>query len=510
MLPLKIRLLPSHLTPFNNSFMKKNYYFLFILIVIVGAKSFAQQNNFQLQLQELDRNKAEGKATGQEQLVNPNAVSNLRVTPRDPNTKSTTCNCWIPRDTTWNICPFNGSGGSGGPGTAPEFRNDDWSTPLITLPFDLCFYGQTVNQVYINNNGNVSIGTPYSSFTSNSFPDSAYVMIAPFWGDVDTRDSTSGLVYYKLTPTYMIVQWDHVGYFNFDITDKFNTFQLIFTDGNDPILGIGNNISFCYQDMQWTTGDASSGVNGFGGLPATVGVNEGNGTDYFLFGRFDQTGNIYDGPQGANDGIDWLDNKNLVFNACTTSPNVLPSQNSLDACEVIRLCLNETLSFTVNYDSPEPGQTTSVILNQGTMTGINVISNTPGNTATINFTLTGTPSNIGIHSFQLQAQDNVIPPGITTDEFWVYVCPDSINAIHSPELMNISIFPNPVHHTLNVRGDFSSSIQCALYDITGRTLYSKNENENNFNIDVSHFPTGVYQLQLSTAHSSFNKRIIIE
>ena len=74
--------------------MKKNYYFLFILIVIVGAKSFAQQNNFQLQLQELDRNKAEGKATGQEQLVNPNAVSNLRVTPRDPNTKSTTCNCW--------------------------------------------------------------------------------------------------------------------------------------------------------------------------------------------------------------------------------------------------------------------------------------------------------------------------------------------------------------------------------------------------------------------------------
>ena len=42
----------------------------------------------------------------------------------------------------------------------------------------------------------------------------------------------------------------------------------------------------------------------FGGTPATVGANQGNGTDFFLVGRFDQAGNAYDGPGGANDGVD--------------------------------------------------------------------------------------------------------------------------------------------------------------------------------------------------------------
>ena len=66
--------------------------------------------------------------------------------------------------------------------------------------------------------------------------------------------------------------------------------QLIITDGNDPIITPGNNVQFCYKDMQWTTGAASQGVNGFGGTPATVGVNRGNGVDYIQIGRYDQAG----------------------------------------------------------------------------------------------------------------------------------------------------------------------------------------------------------------------------
>ena len=38
-------------------------------------------------------------------------------------------------------------------------------------------------------------------------------MIAPFWGDVDTRAAGSGLVYYQLTATHLVVQWESVGYF---------------------------------------------------------------------------------------------------------------------------------------------------------------------------------------------------------------------------------------------------------------------------------------------------------
>ncbi len=40
---------------------------------------------------------------------------------------------------------------------------------------------------------------------------------------------------------------------------------------------------FLYADgeIQWTTGDASGGINGFGGTPAQVGFNAGDGERFF-------------------------------------------------------------------------------------------------------------------------------------------------------------------------------------------------------------------------------------
>ncbi|MBK7751046.1 MAG: hypothetical protein IPI41_00145 [Flavobacteriales bacterium] len=116
-------------------------------------------------------------------------------------------------------------------------------------------------------------------------------MAAPFWADVDLRGPgvTNNIVQYKVTPTAMLVNWTNVGYYN-SMTDKVNTFQLVITEGTDPLVPNGANVSFCYKDMQWTTGSASGGTNGFGGTPATVGANEGNGVDYIQFGTFRPTG----------------------------------------------------------------------------------------------------------------------------------------------------------------------------------------------------------------------------
>lgn len=36
--------------------------------------------------------------------------------------------------------------------------------------------------------------------------------------------------------------------------------------------------------MQWTTGDASDGTDGFGGTPATVGANKGDGDGVAFMG----------------------------------------------------------------------------------------------------------------------------------------------------------------------------------------------------------------------------------
>ncbi|MFM2207155.1 MAG: hypothetical protein RL213_1130 [Bacteroidota bacterium] len=314
---------------------------------------------------------------------------------------STSCNCWIPRDATWNIVPFT-------IGSPPDYRNDDGSTSLITIPFNLCFYGQPVNQIYINNNGNISIGSSYSTFSASSFPTSSFSMIAPFWADVDTRGTGSGLVYYKVTPTYMIIQWDNVGYFS-SMFDKLNTFQLIITDGNDPIINPGNNVQFCYKDMQWTTGAASQGVNGFGGVPATVGVNRGNGTDYIQIGRYDQAGIAYDGPYGNNDGVSMLDFQTYLFNVCVSSSNIPPIIQSDQVCDTLTLCENDTLLIDANFLSPEAGQTTVPNVNPNGMPGVSVVTSTSGNIAAEQVQIIGQPGNLGFHTIFLTATDNGTP-----------------------------------------------------------------------------------------------------
>jgi hypothetical protein len=69
--------------------------------------------------------------------------------------------------------------------------------------------------------------------------------------------------------------WVNVGYYS-NNTDLVNTFQVVITSGDSPLSDSGRNVCFCYNGMDWTTGDASSGATrGFGGTPATVGANAG-------------------------------------------------------------------------------------------------------------------------------------------------------------------------------------------------------------------------------------------
>lgn len=206
--------------------------------------------------------------------------------------------------------------------TGPLSYCDDCYFGPFTLPFTFCFYGTNYNQFYINNNGNVSFEGGYGSYSSTGFPVNGFGMLAPFWADVDTRNGLGG-VYYKIEPTRVTVIWDNTGYFSIQ-GDKRNTFELIFTNGNDPLIGVGKNVAFSYADMQWTTGSASGGVNGFGGIPATVGVNKGDGVKYALVGRFDHEGTDYDGPGGIADGVSYLDGKYYSFNACSEDVIVVP------------------------------------------------------------------------------------------------------------------------------------------------------------------------------------------
>lgn len=296
-------------------------------------------------------------------------------------------------------------------GQAPEYRNDDGSSPRLTLPFTFCFYGDTLNDsLFVNNNGNISFGAPYTTFSGQTFPNNQFVMIAPFWADVDTRDPGSNVVYMRRMPHYAIFKWHKVGYFP-NQSDKLNSFMLVITDGTDVHVPNGLNVAFYYEDMQWTTGSASQGQNGFGGIPATVGANNGDNINYLQFGRFDQPGNAYDGPQNAFDGVDWLDDQTFVFSTCTNGNNVAPILTGITVCDTLSACLGDTLVYNIGFLGPEPLDSVSihVIPPPGITTfSYTIDSITDPSTPVVQIVYVTTSLNSV--DFQIWANDNGSPP----------------------------------------------------------------------------------------------------
>lgn len=326
------------------------------------------------------------------------------------------CQCIIPIDATFQVVPFQWA-------QAPDYRNDDSSSPGIALPFVFCFYGQIMNTAFINNNGNISFGASYGTFSSAPFPSNQYSMIAPFWADVDTQNPASGVVYYKVTPTAMIIRWQTVGYYSQHV-DKLNDFQLIITNGNDPLLPPGSNCAFCYGDMQWTTGDASQGVNGFGGTPATVGCNLGDGVNYVQLGRFDQPGTIYNGPFGPASQVSWLDNQQFFLDVCSAGGggNLPPIMNSAQVCDTIDLCVGDTLQLVAQFLSPEANQLTSATAT-ASGTGLTVVGSPPGNPVNLNAYFVGLPSNLGYNLVTITGTDNGAPAASTNGLVAINVIP---------------------------------------------------------------------------------------
>ena len=420
--------------------MKKIIFTCLISLFFVGVKA----QDAKTLSNDFSKLKKEGKLNGDESFENPEAKAEpLQLTIPSSNKRgshgnnstmsSTACNCWIPRDNTFLVVPFDGSGGSGGPGVAPNYANDDWSTAGITLPFNFCLYGNTVgtssNKLYINNNGNISFGAAYSTFSAVAFPSSTYTMVAPFWGDVETTNPGSGFVYYQLTSTHLIVQWDSVTCYQSSPGENSlkNTFQLILTDGTDPILPGGNNISFCYGEMQWTTGDASGGSGGFGGTPATVGINKGSGSSYVQVSLFGNSGSVFTNPAGSPaSGIGWLANKSFYFDACGSGTNLPPlstAGGSSCGADTLNICaVGDTLTQLVSFTGPEPSQNVTVTASAPTIgSGFSVLSSTVGTTGSLIFQVASGGLSTGYYNVSVTGTDNGTPVQSTTLNYVIHI-----------------------------------------------------------------------------------------
>jgi gliding motility-associated-like protein len=344
------------------------------------------------------------------------------------------CACYTEPDATWSTL----------------VECDDCSSGFINIPFQFCFFGQTANGFYINNNGNLSFNNPVATFTPPPLPSAGQAVLGPYWADVDTRNNL-GQVRYKITPTAAFINWVNVGYFNTQ-GDKRNTFSVIITNGNDPSIGIGNNVAFCYKDMQWTTGSASQGVNGFGGTPATVGANWGVNNQFIRIGTFNAPGPVYNGPNVVSQ-VSWLDFKSFKFNVCN-SINVPPVLINAqfpgytfqpDTCNSINggvlvpnaqgngICVGQTISGSLQFSGPENNQNVTV-----SATGPpGLVANTvTGNTPTINISYTPTMGTNGPQTITVTATDNGNPNLSTTITLTVLVTSPPYNpTISGPDFI---------------------------------------------------------------------------
>jgi len=202
---------------------------------------------------------------------------------------------------------LTGLGGDSGYGTRIMEPNDDSSSLQQALPFSLNFFGNSYDSYFVNNNGNISFGRPLYEFTPEVFPIANVPMIAPYWGDVDTRNQ-GGLsnpfhnnVYLATTGSSVVVTWDTVGYYDYH-NDKQNTFQLVLTDRSAQTSRAGDfDMEFRYGRLEWTTGDASGGSGGYGGNAAVAGWNAGAAVNSFaLAGSGSQ--NVLQLLNGSNTG----------------------------------------------------------------------------------------------------------------------------------------------------------------------------------------------------------------
>ncbi len=181
---------------------------------------------------------------------------------------------------------ITGLGGEAGFGTGTLQYNDDGSSSEIDLtpafPNGLEFFGERFRSMYVNNNGSITFGGPTGTYTPQRFPVSGNRMIAPFWADVDTRGGgrpARNGVYWDVRPGQVVITWHNVGFYSSN-NSRENTFQLVII--SNELLDQDElwRVQFRYARCEWTTGNASGGQGGLGGVPAQAGFDAGNGRTY--------------------------------------------------------------------------------------------------------------------------------------------------------------------------------------------------------------------------------------
>jgi hypothetical protein len=185
-------------------------------------------------------------------------------------------------------------------------RNDDGSTELVPIGFYMNFFGSSNTALYVNNNGNVTFDSPQSEYVPKSLSSMGLPIIAPFWADVDTRDTNSDVVKYGTSTVNgrdaFGVNWVNVGYYN-QHADLLLSCQLVIINRSDIAPG-DFDLELNYNKVQWQWGDVTVGNPPRAGFASSIDSYElpGSGVEGAFMDTNAPTGLIYNSLDSSEPG----------------------------------------------------------------------------------------------------------------------------------------------------------------------------------------------------------------
>jgi len=75
-------------------------------------------------------------------------------------------------------------------------------------------------------------------------------------------------------------------------------------------------------------------------------------------------------------------------------------------------------------------------------------------------------------------------------------------------LNDITVFPNPTSNTIRITNNANEDLLYRIYNGLGQELYSETSNAKVYDIDIQHYPKGIYLLQLSAGGMITTKHIV--
>jgi hypothetical protein len=177
------------------------------------------------------------------------------------------------------------------------------------------FFGQSITDVYVAENGRVAFSRLHDDFITLPTLGSGPSYIAPLWDDFLLNPALNNSVRASYVPDqYLAVTWENVRLFNETVAgqpfpDTNRTAQAVWFEGDTTIRGYAfkkDDIAFGYIP------DSISGPNYLGPeLQSAVGLNKGDGSYSEVVGT---TGGVVDGNNLQNSGLlAWESNAFLLF-----------------------------------------------------------------------------------------------------------------------------------------------------------------------------------------------------